>query len=237
MEIIPAIDIREGRCVRLLQGDPRRMVVYGDDPVAVASRWVQDGARWLHVVDLDGAFAGHPIHLPLVKAIAELRVPVQVGGGYRTLHDVEAGFAAGAERVVLSTAARTLAGEAAQRFGERVVVSIDARDGQVAVEGWATAAGMDAIGLAEELKGRGIRRFIYTDIARDGMLRGPALATLQAFVCAVATPVIAAGGIATESDIAALEPTGVEGVIIGRALYEGQVNLQAMLLRWGRGSC
>lgn len=237
MEIIPAIDIKEGRCVRLLQGNPDWMVTYADDPVAVAQRWIREGAHRLHVVDLDGAFSGHPVHLDLVEAIARLGVSVQVGGGYRTLADLEAAFARGAERIVLSTAARKLANEAAQRFGDRVVVSIDVKDGRVAVEGWTSVSEVDAVKLAATLKAHGICRFIYTDIARDGMLTGPALTALSAFIQAINSPVIAAGGVATASDVEALERTGVEGVIIGRALYEGQVSLRSILARWGEGQC
>ncbi len=237
MEIIPAIDLRGGRCVRLLQGDPARMIVYGDDPVAVARRWIGEGAQRLHVVDLDGAFAGHPVQLALVEAIARLGVPVQVGGGFRTIEDLEAGFASGADRVILGTAALTLAAAAASRFGPCLVASIDTKDGQTAVGGWTVATGVDPISLAMSLKARGIRRFIYTDIARDGMLTGPAVAALRTFVSTIAVPVMAAGGVATTADVDALDGTGVEGVIIGRALYEGHITLHAMLARGASHSC
>ncbi len=237
MEIIPALDIREGRCVRLLQGDPRRMIVYADDPLEAARRWVGEGARRLHVVDLDGAFAGYPVHLPVVEAIARLGVPVQVGGGFRTLDDLEAGLATGAERVVLGTAARALAADAAVRFGARVVAAIDAKNGQAAVAGWTVDSGVDPVRLATSLQASGIRRFIYTDIARDGMLSGPAVEALRAFVSALRAPVVAAGGVSSPADVEAVEGTGVEGVIIGRAIYEGQVNLPAMLARWGGSRC
>ena len=237
MEIIPALDIREGHCVRLLQGDPRRMIVYADDPLEAARRWVGEGAQRLHVVDLDGAFEGHPIHLPLVEAIARLGVPVQVGGGFRTLDDLEAGLAAGAERVVLGTAAQTLAADAAGRFGARVVASIDAKNGHAAMAGWTVDSGVDPIQLATSLQASGIRRFIYTDIARDGMLNGPAVEALRVFVSALEAPVVAAGGVSSPADVEALEGTGVEGVIIGRAIYEERVNLPAMLARWGGSRC
>ncbi len=235
MEIIPAIDIRDGRCVRLLQGDPGRMLVYGDDPVEMARRWVLEGARRLHVVDLDGAFLGRPVHLELVEAIAGLGVPVQVGGGFRTLDDLKAALAAGAERVIVSTAAFALTEEAGRQLGDELVVAIDVKDGQVVFKGWTSMSGIDAVSLAKDLTARGIRRFIYTDIARDGMLAGPAVAALHTLVHAVATPVIAAGGIGTEADLATVERTGVEGVIVGRALYEGRVDLRRMVARWGAG--
>jgi len=237
MDIIPALDIKDGRCVRLLQGDPRRMIVYADDPLDAARRWIGEGARRLHVVDLDGAFAGHPVHLPMMKAIARLGVPIQVGGGFRTIADLEAALAIGAERVVLGSAAQVLAAEAAGRFGARVVASIDARNGQAAVAGWTMSSGADPIRLAVVLQASGIGRFVYTDIARDGMLGGPALETLRAFVAAVNAPVVAAGGVRSAADVEALEATGVEGVIIGRAIYEGLVNLPAMLARWEGTRC
>jgi len=237
MEIIPAIDIRDGRCVRFLQGDPNRMVVYADDPVVVAQRWLDEGAQRLHVVDLDGALLGRPVHLSVVEAIVRLGARVQVGGGFRTLADLEAGVATGAERVVLGTAARMLAPVAAARLGARLVASIDAKDGQTAVRGWTETSGDDPLRVAAALKAQGIGRFIYTDISRDGMLGGPAVAAVQAFVQAVGVPVVAAGGVATADDIIALDGAGIEGVIIGRALYEGSINLRAILTQWRSRAC
>lgn len=237
MEIIPAIDISEGKCVRLLQGDLRRKIVYADDPVAVARRWIEQGARRLHVVDLDGAFAGRAQNLDLIGAIAQLGVAVQVGGGFRTVEDMEAGFARGVQRVILGTAAQALAPAAAARFGERVAVSIDAKDGETAVRGWTGGSGATPLQVATALVERGIRRFIYTDVARDGMLTGPATASLWAFVQAVPVPVVAAGGVSSSADLEALKDTGVEGVIIGRALYEGVINLRAVLANQGSLSC
>ncbi len=237
MEIIPAIDISEGKCVRLLQGDLRRKIVYADDPVAVATRWIGEGARRLHVVDLDGAFAGRSQHLGIIEAIAHLGVAVQVGGGFRTLEDLDVGFARGADRVIIGTAAPGLAEEAAARFGDRIAVSIDAKDGETAVQGWTKGSGFTPVHLALPLVELGVRRFIYTEVARDGMLTGPAVASLQAFVDAVRVPVIAAGGVGSPADVDALRTTGVEGVIIGRALYEGLVDLREMLAGQGGSAC
>lgn len=233
MLIIPAIDIREGRCVRLLQGEASREVVYADDPVRVALEWSRQGARWLHIIDLDGAFAGRPMHLDLMRSIAAaVEIPIQVGGGFRRVEDIDAALAAGAARVIIGTAAMELAAEAGRRYSDRVVVSLDVRDGKVAVEGWTALSEHDAVTMGRELARRGITRFVYTDIGRDGMLAGPNVSGVRAFVEAVRLPVLAAGGISSEDDIAALLDAGVEGVIVGRALYERQVDLRAAITRW-----
>lgn len=235
MLIIPAIDIRGGRCVRLVRGEASRELVYADDPVEVAIRWAAAGARWLHVVDLDGAFSGRPVHLEIVRSVVRSAgIPVQVGGGFRRLADVAAGVNAGAARVILGTAARSLAREAARRFVDRIAVAIDVKDGDVAVEGWTARLGQDAVTLAGDLVSAGIRRFIYTDATRDGTLRGPNVAAIRDFVSATPVPVIAAGGIGADDDLAALAGTGVEGVIVGRALYEGRVDLRAVAVRWNQ---
>lgn len=238
MLIIPAIDIRNGRCVRLVQGDARREVAYADDPVAVATGWARQGARWLHVVDLDGALAGHPRHLDLVGAIvAETRVPVQVGGGFRTFQDIEAGLRAGAARVIVGTAALRLGEELGRRYGERVAASLDFKDGGIAVKGWTKVVESDPIMLGRQLTARGIRRFIVTSVKRDGTLAGPDVDGVRAFMRAVDVPVIAAGGIASNADVIALAELGVEGVIVGRALYEGRVDLAALLARGAAPAC
>lgn len=234
MLVIPAIDIRGGRTVRLLQGDFSREIPYSNDPVAMARQWARLGAPWLHVVDLDGARTGRPAHLELIRRIASaVGIPLQVGGGVRTLEDIEAVLATGAVRVVLGTAAARIAAEAAARYGERVAAAVDVRDSRVAVEGWTTVTARDALTVGQELAARGVRRFIYTAIARDGMLTGPDLEEITAFVGAVAMPVIASGGVASDADLALLAQTGVEGVIVGRALYEGRLDLQAAVTRWG----
>lgn len=229
MVIIPAIDIRNGRCVRLVQGDRGRELAYADDPVAVATRWAGQGARWLHVVDLDGALAGHPVHLELLRAIVQRTgLPVQAGGGFRTCADIDAGLAAGAARVVVGTAALRLGEQMGRMYGERVAASLDITDGRVAVNGWTEVTEVDPITLGRRLAARGMRRFIITSIGRDGTLAGPDVRGVRAFTRAVDVPVIAAGGIASATDVIALSALGVEGVIVGRALYEGRVDLAAL---------
>jgi phosphoribosylformimino-5-aminoimidazole carboxamide ribotide isomerase len=203
--------------------------VYADDPVEAATRWAREGARWLHVVDLEGTLTGHPVQLDLIRSIAAVGVPIQVDGGVRAVSHLEEVLDAGAARVLLGTDALTLAEEASRQFGERVAVSLGIRDGRVAVNGWTVLSAADPISLGKMLAARGICRIVYTDIARDGTLAGPDAATIGAFVRAVAVPVIAAGGVASEADLAALARTGVEGVIVGRALYEGRMHLSKVL--------
>lgn len=238
MVIIPAIDIRNGRTVRLVQGDVRQERVYADDPVAVARRWTAEGARWLHVVDLDGAFAGHPVHLDLVRTIADpADVRVQVGGGFRTVEDIEAGLAAGASRVIVGTSGMALGATLAARFGTRLAVSLDVKDGRVAVQGWTEVTSFDPIAVGRTLAAQGVARFILTNVTRDGTLAGPDVDGVRAFTRAVGVPVIAAGGISSNDDVIALAANGVEGVIVGRALYDGRVDLGALLARWRAPAC
>lgn len=230
-EVIPAIDLRGGRCVRLFQGDYARETVFADDPVAVARRWEAEGARRLHVVDLDGARAGEPVQLEVVRRIAAtVAIPVQLGGGLRERGSIAAALDAGVARAIVGTAAldvdyaRALCAE----FGERLVVGLDARDGRVAVHGWTADSGVAALELARQLQEAGARRVIYTDIARDGTLQGPSLASTRALAEALTIPVIASGGVGRPDDLRALaelHSLGVEGVIVGRALYTGAVSL------------
>ncbi|MDQ7849810.1 MAG: 1-(5-phosphoribosyl)-5-[(5-phosphoribosylamino)methylideneamino] imidazole-4-carboxamide isomerase, partial [Armatimonadota bacterium] len=229
MTVIPAIDLRGGRCVRLIRGDPRRERRYDQDPAEAALRWIRAGARWLHVVDLDGAFAGRPVQLQLVAAIARLAagagVQVQAGGGLRTEDDIDAALDAGASRVVIGTAAEALPDQVLRRYGERLAVAVDARAGGLAVRGWRRVRRTDPLTVARRLAARGVRRFVYTATARDGTLAGPDLAGLRRFLAAVSPlPVIAAGGVARVEDLDALRALGVEGVIVGRALYEGRLD-------------
>lgn len=236
MLVIPAVDILGGRTVRLVRGNAARRVDYGDDPVGWARRWVEMGAIWVHVVDLDGAFTGRPAHLGLLREICGLGAWVQTGGGFRTMDDLDAAFSAGAARVIVSTAAAELAPMVAP-LGDRVAVSIDVWHGSVALQGWRRQTGMGAGALAARLRAQGIRRFIYTDIGRDGALSGPDVEALRCFVISAGVPVIAAGGVASEEDLEALAQTGVEGVIVGRALYEGRVHLGRILERWRPPAC
>lgn len=236
MLVLPAVDIRGGRCVRLIQGDADRERVYAGDPVDAARRWEADGAPWVHVVDLDGAFAGMPVHTDLIlRLIAALRIPVQVGGGIRTCEAVERLLTSGAARVILGTAAVSspeVLVDACARFGDRIAVAIDAREGTVATEGWVHATGEPASSAASRIVRAGVRRIIYTDISRDGMLAGPNLAAFEAILKTVDVPVIASGGVSSVEHLRSLrrlEPHGLEGVIVGRALYEGRVRLRDLL--------
>jgi phosphoribosylformimino-5-aminoimidazole carboxamide ribotide isomerase len=234
--VLPAVDVRGGRCVRLVQGAPDREHLYDDDPAAAARRWMACGAPWVHVVDLDGAFTGIQINAEAIRRlIAAVEIPVQVGGGMRDLGTVERWLEAGAARVILGTAAlsrRDVLEEACARFGHRVVVGIDARGGEVAAEGWVTRTGLSASAVATQVVAAGARRLIYTDIGADGMLAGPNIGAIERILREVDVPVIAAGGIASADDIRRLRPLearGLEGVIVGRALYEGRVRLEELL--------
>ncbi len=236
MLIIPAIDLKGGKCVRLLRGDLRAETVYGDDPVAMGRRWVTAGARYLHVVDLDGAVAGAPVNADAIAALcAALPIPVQVGGGVRTVERAGAILAMGADRVIFGTAALEqpeVVADACRHFPGRVAVGIDARAGQVAVKGWVETSAVTAIELARRLAGSGVACLIYTDIERDGTQQGVNVTATRALAEAVDVPVIASGGVGSLADIEALlpcEPAGVTGVIVGRALYSGAVKLEEAL--------
>jgi phosphoribosylformimino-5-aminoimidazole carboxamide ribotide isomerase len=232
-ELIPAIDLLGGRCVRLAQGRYEEATVYGDDPAAVAARFAAYPLRRLHVVDLDGARAGAPANAGALRAVlaAAKDVPVQVGGGMRSLEHLEERLALGADRVVLGTAALrepALVREAARRHPGRIAVGIDARDGRVAVQGWLERSDVAAVDLARRFEDAGVAAIVYTDIARDGMGTGPNLEQTAALAAAVGVPVIASGGVGSEDDVrrsCALADRGVAGLIVGRALYTGAVDL------------
>ena len=230
MEVIPAIDLRGGRCVRLRQGDFGRETVFSDDPVAVARRWQAEGAGRLHLVDLDGAATGRPVHLRIISAIVSaLDIPVQVGGGIRGADAARDWLAAGAERVVIGTAAvrdpGMVAAVCGEHGGERVVVAVDARDGVVLVEGWTESGEVTALDLGRRMAGLGVARLLYTDIARDGMMSGPDLDNSARLARETGMAVLASGGVGSEEDVRSLASTGVEGVVVGRALYTGAVGL------------
>ena len=236
MTVYPAIDLRGGRCVRLLQGAFERETVYGDDPVAVARGFEAAGARWLHVVDLDGARAGHPVQHELVARIcAAVHIPVQLGGGLRDRAAIEAAFATGASRVVVGTTAAhdpDRCGELCAAHPGRVVVGLDVRGGQVRVAGWTEAATPDPLTLARRVATLGAAAIVYTDIARVGTERGPDLERTSAIARAAGVPVIASGGIGSLDDVravAARAADGVAGMIIGRALYTGAIRLEDAL--------
>ena len=227
MKIIPAVDIKEGRCVRLAQGKVDQETVYSNDPLSMANYWDEEGAKTIHVVDLDGAFQGSPINAEIVKNIIySSSVDIQVGGGIRTLEAIETYVKAGAYRVILGTIAQKepeFVEEACRRFPNKIIVGIDARDGLVAVKGWVEVSEQKATDLAQKMKGYGIAGFIFTDISRDGMLQGPNLESIKEFADSAQLPVIASGGVSSLEDIknlAKLESYGVNGVIIGKALYD-----------------
>ncbi|MBI3744505.1 MAG: 1-(5-phosphoribosyl)-5-[(5-phosphoribosylamino)methylideneamino]imidazole-4-carboxamide isomerase, partial [Chloroflexi bacterium] len=229
-EVIPAIDLRGGRCVRLFQGDFARETVFSDDPVGVAQRWESLGAPRLHVVDLDGAAQGKPANTAVIERIAQtIRIPIQVGGGLRTLESVDTLVQAGAGRVVLGTAAAedpALVRQAVERHGERIVVGVDARNGMVATHGWVKQQQMKAIDLVRQMERLGVARFVYTDIAKDGVLAGPSYESTQEVVAATRAAVIASGGVASIEHLQRLAAIGVEGAIVGKALYTGAVDLR-----------
>jgi phosphoribosylformimino-5-aminoimidazole carboxamide ribotide isomerase len=240
MIIYPAIDLRKGRCVRLVQGDPRAETIVSDDPAGTARHWATLGAEWLHVVNLDGAFGDEVTaakNVAAVRAILEaIEVPIQFGGGLRGLADLEAALSLGVARAIIGTAAITdpsLVRKALSRFGpEQVALAIDARDGRVATHGWQQLSGVTAADLARDMKALGVRRVIYTDITRDGTLTGINAPACAALAAQSGLAVIASGGVASLEDVyrvKQVEPAGVEGLIIGKALYAGGVDLAQAL--------
>ncbi len=231
--MIPAIDLRGGRCVRLLQGDYAQETAYSDDPVGMAVKWQELGAPMLHVVDLDGAKAGRRVQADVVAAICTaLSIPVEVSGGMRTMEDIRDALKRGASRVQVGSAAVSdpeMLRAACAAYPEAIVVSIDAKGGEVMTDGWTKGGGVAALDLANRVVADGAARVMYTDIARDGSLQGPNIDSLRAMVAAVPVPVIASGGITTIEQLRAVMATGCEGAIIGKALYEGQIDLREAL--------
>jgi len=231
MELWPAIDLRGGRCVRLLQGDYDRETVFGDDPVAMARQFVAAGARRLHIVDLDGAKAGAPVQAGLVERIVQAAgVPCQIGGGIRTLDTARRYADAGVARVVVGSIAIEqphLLEELAAALPGRIVLGLDARDGRVAVRGWIETSPLTALDVARRHEHLPLAALVYTDIATDGTLGGPNLAALRDMVNAVKLPVVASGGIATAADLVQVAKVGAAGCIVGRALYDGGLSLTA----------
>jgi phosphoribosylformimino-5-aminoimidazole carboxamide ribotide isomerase len=231
MILFPAIDLKDGVCVRLVRGDMAQATVFADDPAAQARAFVEAGFAWLHVVDLNGAFAGRPVNGAAVAAIlAAIDIPVQLGGGIRDMATIEDWLGRGVRRVVLGTAAvrnPDLVREACRAFPERIAVGIDARDGRVAVEGWAEATELDVLTLAQRFEDAGVAAIVYTDIGRDGALEGVNAAATAELARAISIPVIASGGVASHADLEAVkahETDGICGVICGRALYDGRID-------------
>lgn len=234
MEVIPAIDLRGGRCVRLYQGDFGQETVYSEDPLAVARQWQEQGASRLHLVDLDGAAQGEPVNLEIIAAIvAQSEIPVQVGGGVRSSSTAEKLLSIGVERVVIGTAAvrnPDLVRQLCQDGGSpRVVVAVDARDGLVAVQGWLEKTSVTAVELGKHMAELGVERLLYTDISRDGTLSEPNFSANAQLVESTGLAILASGGVASLDHITELAKIGAEGVIVGRALYTGDLDLPAAI--------
>lgn len=242
MDVIPAIDLLEGQCVRLYQGDYTRSQVFNENPAEVAKLWADQGASLLHVVDLDGAKIGHPVNTKAIKAIVEaVPIPVQVGGGLRDRFGVTQLLDIGVQRVILGTAAvedHPLVKQLCEEFPGQIIVGIDARNGLVATRGWLETSEIAATELAQQMGQLGAAAIIYTDIHRDGTLAGPNLEALRELARGISIPVIASGGVSSITDLLsllALEPLGVSGVIVGRALYTGNISLKEALQAVGPG--
>ena len=234
MILYPAIDLKDGQCVRLLRGDMNKATVFGDDPAAQAAAFAGAGAEWLHLVDLNGAFAGRPVNAAAVDAILDrVAIPTQMGGGIRDMKTIEMWLGKGLARVILGTAAveqPDLVRQAAAAFPGQVAVGIDARAGRVATKGWAQETSVQSTDLARSFEDAGVAAIIYTDIDRDGAMAGPNLPATEALARAVDIPVIASGGVSALADLERLKATGViAGAISGRALYDGAIDLQAAL--------
>ncbi len=231
--IYPAIDLRNGKCVRLLQGDFAQETVFGEDPVEMALQWQSQGAKWLHMVDLDGAKSGEPKQLEIIKRVNQaISIPIQLGGGIRSLESAGAALAAGASRIVIGSAAvrdPEFAAKAFAEFGEQVALGVDGRHRMVAIDGWQSQTEIPAIELIHQMAGLGAKRVIYTEISRDGMLNGFD-EELYTWLCAASPiPIITSGGFATLDDVAISIRSGAEGAIVGKALYTGAVKLSDVL--------
>jgi len=233
MLILPAIDLRGGRCVRLKQGDYSRETVFGDDPLQIAERWVAQGCQMLHLVDLDGAKQGHPVNREAVTRIVQkVNVPCQLGGGIRNDFDLDEVFSWGIQRAVIGTRALQdpkWVREVIERFPNQIVLGLDAREGKVATHGWLETSDSTAMGVARQFEDTPLAGIVYTDISRDGMLNGPNVESLDEMARWVRIPVIASGGITTLADVRKLLEHDLAGAIIGRALYEGQLDLRDVL--------
>ena len=236
MIIFPAIDLRGGKCVRLFKGDFSRETIFSDNPSAVAVKWQEMGAQYLHVVDLDGALHGETKNRTAIRSIlGAVHIPVELGGGLRSMESIEGALSAGIQRVILGSAAvedPSLVKEACQRFGDRIVVAIDARDGIVATQGWESSGRVSALDFAKQMADYGVKTAIYTDISRDGTLSGLNLEGTIALAKASGLSVVASGGVNSLEDIRAVkahEADGIEGVIVGQAIYSGRLDLKKAL--------
>ncbi|HEY3333105.1 MAG TPA: 1-(5-phosphoribosyl)-5-[(5-phosphoribosylamino)methylideneamino]imidazole-4-carboxamide isomerase [Capsulimonadaceae bacterium] len=235
MEIIPAIDLKGGKCVRLTQGKFDQVQQYSNDPLKIARKWRDEGATRLHIVDLDGAREGkpNPENVDIVcEIVKHIGIPVQIGGGIRNRDTAQRMLDTGIDRVIIGTAAVAdpNIGELFQAYGERIVLGIDASNGMVAVQGWQEATQLKATDFAKDMVSKGVRRIIFTDIARDGMLTGPNIPALEGMLDAVSIPIIASGGVAVVKDIRLLAATRAEAVIVGKSLYEGTLSLSEAIV-------
>ena len=230
MRIYPAIDIKGGNCVRLFKGRFDDVTVYGDSPAEMAKKWEAQGGEFIHVVDLDGALKGHGVNAEKIKEICDsVSVPVQTGGGIRTMADIGAKLECGISRVIIGTKAVSdsdFVKEAVAKYGDKIVIGIDAKDGKVAVEGWEKTSDHSAVEFAKKMVSLGVKTIVYTDIATDGTLAGPNVEAMREMASAVDADIIASGGIGSLDDILSLKDTGVEGVIVGKALYTDRVDLK-----------
>lgn len=229
--IIPAIDISDGKCVRLIQGDFDKQTVYSNDPLEIALKWKDLGAKLIHLVDLDGAKTGKPINTGIISTIVR-KIPVQVGGGIRSKETIKKYLAFGVLRVVLGTVILEnfeIAQSIFKEFGDKVVVGLDTKNGKLMTKGWILDSGLNVFKTAKKLEGLGAKRFIYTDISRDGTLSEPNFKALKKLIETVQSPVIASGGISNVNQIKQLKDVGTEGVILGKSLYEGRINLKEAL--------
>jgi phosphoribosylformimino-5-aminoimidazole carboxamide ribotide isomerase len=237
MEIIPAVDIRGGKCVRLYQGDYNQQTVFDDNPVTVALTWYSQGAKWLHIVDLDGAAAGEPQNMEVVEEIIkESGLLIELGGGIRQKEVAEKLLFKGVSRIILGTAAienRELVKKLCQQFGEAIAVSLDARDGKIAIHGWRENTVFEVIQLSREMIDAGVRHLIYTDIKKDGTLTEPNFDMINILLAETNIPVIVAGGIAKLEHLRRLKELGVEGAIVGKALYTGDIDLGEAIINFG----
>lgn len=233
MQVIPAIDIRDGKCVRLMQGDFNKETIYGEDPIQMALHWESFGAELIHIVDLDGAKTGVPQNLDIIAEIARtVNIPIQMGGGIRSVKTVNRVLNLGISRVIIGTSAALdtdLSKELFDTYGDKVIVGIDAKDGWVTIHGWQKTINKRAIDFAKEMESLGAKRIIHTDVSRDGLMEGVNINAMREIADAVNIPVIASGGVTNLEDICnlkALEPYGIEGVIVGKALYTGAIDLR-----------
>ena len=239
MKIYPAIDIKNGKCVRLRQGNFDDMTVYNDNPVEVAKEWIKNGASYIHLVDLDGAREGSGVNSDIIKEIANLSdVPVQTGGGIRTMEDIENKLALGVRRVILGTVAvknPEIVKEAVEKFGDAIAVGIDAKNGMVAVSGWEEVSEVSAVELCVKMRDYGVKTIIYTDISKDGMMSGPNIEATKEIVDATGIDIIASGGVSGMNDLENVAKINAHGAIIGKALYTGAINLKEAVDRFERG--